>query len=213
MTPYSKIQSIFKRDEKTHQFIDGKWALPEFEYLQNNEWDFTEKVDGTNIRIIWDKEVKIGGRTDNAQISLNHLEYYKGLFPVSLMTSIFDSPICLYGEGFGAGIQKGGKYRDSIGFVLFDIKIGPWWLERSSLEEIAKKLGIEIVPIVGRGTIHDAIKLIKRGIESTWGSFLAEGLVLRPKITLQRRNGERLLTKIKHKDFKKKEKEKDDSNK
>jgi hypothetical protein len=32
----------------------GDFACPEFELLQDYEWDWYEKVDGTNIRVIWD---------------------------------------------------------------------------------------------------------------------------------------------------------------
>lgn len=28
--------------------------MSEFDYLKDNTWIFTEKVDGTNIRIMWD---------------------------------------------------------------------------------------------------------------------------------------------------------------
>ena len=30
MKEYHKIQSIYKRDEKTHKFIEGQFSLPEF---------------------------------------------------------------------------------------------------------------------------------------------------------------------------------------
>ena len=52
MKEYHKIQTIFKRDpeNKFKTLIYGEFSLPEFEYLKNNTWIFTEKVDGTNIR-------------------------------------------------------------------------------------------------------------------------------------------------------------------
>jgi len=43
--------------------------------------------------------------------------------------------------------------------------------------------------------------MIKKGVKSQWGDFLAEGLVLKPKIELKDRAGKRIVTKIKHKDF------------
>lgn len=58
MKTYPKIPSVFVRDEKTHKFIDGQFRCPEFEYLQDNLWLWTEKVDGTNIRVIWDPKEK-----------------------------------------------------------------------------------------------------------------------------------------------------------
>ena len=56
MKEYHKIQSVFKRDIANGKIIEGKYSLPEFEYLKDNQWVFTEKVDGTNIRIIWPTE-------------------------------------------------------------------------------------------------------------------------------------------------------------
>lgn len=55
MTEYHKIQTLFKRDmESKHKtLLEGQWTLPEFEYLAGNVWTFTEKVDGTNIRVIF----------------------------------------------------------------------------------------------------------------------------------------------------------------
>jgi hypothetical protein len=55
MKEYHKIQTIFKRDmtNKAKSLFEGRWTMPEFEYLANNTWVFTEKVDGTNIRVIF----------------------------------------------------------------------------------------------------------------------------------------------------------------
>ena len=39
------------------------------------------------------------------------------------------------------------------------------------------------------------------GKQEYWGDFIAEGIVARPKVTLFTRKGERLITKIKHRDF------------
>ena len=208
MLAYAKIQSIYKRDEKTYKFIEGKFSLPEFEYLKDNIWVFTEKINGTNIRVIWDgmEKVEFRGRTDKAQISTFLLDKLKEMFPIGRFrgaTTQYLPPLCLYGEGYGARIQKGGgKYiPDGISFILFDVKIDKWWLKREDVEEIAKQLEIDAVPIMGEGTLDDAIQMIKKGVESTFGDFLAEGLVLKPKIDLLARSGHRIITKIKHSDF------------
>ena len=60
---------------------------------------------------------------------------------------------------------------------------------------------LELVPIIGEGTLHDAIAAAKAGITSTWGNFQAEGIVARPKTELKARNGNRIITKIKCRDF------------
>ncbi|MFH1624129.1 MAG: RNA ligase family protein [Pseudomonadota bacterium] len=208
MKKYHKIQTVFKRDPETKYktLLMGQYSLPEFEYLKNNEWVFTEKVDGTNIRVMWNHEmleVAFGGKTDNTQIPATLVNKLKELFTIPKIESQFlDNSICLYGEGYGAKIQKGGgNYRPDQSFVLFDVKIGDWWLQRHDVETIGKELGVDIVPIIGEGDLVDMVNLTKDGFKSQWGNFVAEGIVARPKVELKARNGERIIMKIKYKDF------------
>jgi len=210
---YHKIQTIFKRDmtSKKAPIILGSYSLPEFEYLKDNTWVFTEKVDGTNVRVIWNGEkVTFGGKTDNAQMPIFLLHKLQALFESDTAKQSFihqfgegDVEVCLYGEGYGAKIQKGGGnyILGGVDFVLFDVKVGDWWLQREAVEEIASLFDIGVVPILGEGTLQDAVELARKGFHSQWGNFLAEGLVLRPKTELRTRGGHRLITKIKHSDF------------
>ena len=125
------------------------------------------------------------------------------MFPVDAMPVIFDGPACLYGEGYGAKIQKGGgSYKpDGVDFVLFDVKVGDWWLRRADVENVASKFGLECVPIVGHGTLANMVGLVRAGFASNWGNFLAEGIVARPVVELRTRANERIITKLKHRDF------------
>src|SRR3972149_5524209 len=203
MREYEKIQSIYKRDEKTHRFIDGQWSTPEIAYLAECEWEWTEKVDGTNIRVGWNGTVvELGGRTAAAQIQASLIARLQELFP-SRVFAAYPDGIILYGEGYGAKVQKGGgNYKaDGVDFVLFDVKVGDWWLQREDVEDIAVKLGVKVVPIVGEGTLQNAVDMVKKGFNSQWGEFLAEGLVVRPKTELKTRAGHRVITKIKARDF------------
>jgi hypothetical protein len=206
MKEYHKIQSIYKRDEKTHKFLIGDYSVPEFEYLKDNEWVFTEKIDGTNMRVGWIPEVgkNIGGRTENAQIPSFLLSHMDELFTPEKMSSIFpDTEVILFGEGYGAKIQKGGgNYNpNGVDFILFDVLIGDFWLKREDVEDIASKLNIRIVPIMGKGTLDDAENLVSTGVESSFGGFMAEGFVCRPSVELKSRNGSRIITKLKTRDF------------
>ena len=55
MKEYHKIETIFERDmDGNKKLIEGKFRNPLVEYLKDNEWVFTEKIDGTNIRVFWD---------------------------------------------------------------------------------------------------------------------------------------------------------------
>ena len=205
MTEYHKIQNVYKRDMENKKLLEGKWTLPEFEYLAHNQWIFTEKVDGTNIRIMIDIDsITFGGRTDQAQIPAQLMNRLNERFlPLTdELCSLFGGNACLYGEGYGAKIQKGGgNYRSDQDFVLFDVLCDGWWLRRDDVADVAEQLEIDVVPVLGRGTLFDAVAWAKRGITSTWGMFEAEGIVARPEVELKTRSGNRIITKIKGRDF------------
>lgn len=214
MKEYHKIQSMFKRDMANQgKMLFDQWTLPEFEYLKDNPWVFTEKVDGTNIRVMFDGgEITYNGKTDNAQLPGDLIQTLHKMFDskLDLFKETFNAKegyepgmteVYFYGEGYGAGIQKGGCYRPDKSFVMFDIKIGEVWLQREDVEEIAKKFEVDIVPVIGEGTLMEAIETVKKGFKSTWGDFIAEGIVARPKVELKTRRGDRMITKIKHCDF------------
>ena len=203
MREYHKIETLLDRDEKTFKVQIGKWRLPEFAYLAENAWLFTEKVDGTNVRVMWDgRQVRFGGKTDAAQMPTFLLARLQDLFPPEKLALVFgEASACLYGEGYGAKIQ-GGKYKaDGVNCVLFDVLVDTWWLERDNIEDVATKLEVQVVPMLRVGTLLEAIEMVRGGSDSTWGNFRAEGLVVRPKVTLFSRKGERLLGKIKTRDF------------
>jgi len=217
MEEYHKIQTVFKRDPQTNHrtLLEGEYSMPEFEYLKDNEWVFTEKVDGMNVRVLWTGEVvEFGGRTDKAQMPTSLFNALTDLFSaqthkfVEMFGDWNTEPagemayVCLYGEGYGAKIQKGGgNYRQDQGFVLFDVNVGGWWLRREDVQDVADKLGIDTVPIIGTGTLEDLVFRARIGFLSDWGDFPAEGIVARPKTELKTRSGHRIITKIKCKDF------------
>lgn len=207
MSKYHKIQSVFKRDpENNFKTFLGEYSIPEFEYLANNQWVFTEKIDGTNIRVCWDgTDVSFEGRTDKAQIPTFLLEELTRMFPPEKF-SMFetDAPVILYGEGYGARIQKGGGnyIPEGVSFILFDVRIGSWWLERSAVEDLAESLEIRHVPVIGTGSLSDMVEMVREGFDSQWGDFEAEGLIARPVFELFARNGKRIITKLKCRDFK-----------
>mgnify|MGYP003403695796 CR=1 FL=1 len=209
MSEYHKIQSVFMRDTAARKkyLLEGQWSLPELEYLANSKWTWTEKVDGTNIRIICEEgRVTFGGRAEGSQIPATLVAKLNAIFlPLeeTLKIVFAESPhVVLYGEGYGDKIQKiGGQYRSDQSFVLFDVKIGDWWLQRADVEDIAFNLGLGVVPVVGTGTLLEAIEYTKQGFKSKWGDFQAEGLVVRPATELRARSGHRIITKVKHKDF------------
>lgn len=221
MAEYQKIQTLFKRDER-NIIIPDQFTYPEFEVLKDLKWECTEKIDGTNIRIELTSSgnpedgiiMSFKGRTDKAIIPEHLLTKLNWLFDrehlmeaLNITDETQDCNITLYGEGYGAKIQKGGNYiSNDVNFILFDVKIGKWWLDRESIKDIANKLGISAVPLMGYMTIPEAIEYVKKGFKSTIAEnkdYDAEGLVLKAPCGLLKRDGERLITKIKTVDFRK----------
>ncbi len=222
---YPKIQTIFKRDmENGGVIMPGHYSTPEFEYLSDKRWRWTEKVDGTNVRLHFNGEsITAGGRTDDAQMP-GHLMYALAAYndPV-LWRKVFNekedlqraatglSPlgesvdVTIFGEGYGPKIQKGGGlYSDDVKFIVFDIKVGRWWLKDRDVEDIASKLGMVTVPIVGDDSLNNAVKLIQNNeLRSSWQmrGVKIEGIVGKPVVPLFDRTGHRIIAKIKTKDF------------
>ena len=205
---YTKIPNIFKREEfGKNRLIEGEYATPELEYLANVPWVWTEKVDGTNIRVIWDGHaVSFGGRTENAQIPSHLVNKLNDLFGGTNKEEIFEqkfgeTKVILFGEGFGEKIQKGGGLYGLVDFILFDVFCGGMWLKRDSVEDIANTFGIRTVPIVGTGTLPEAVEYIRQHPKSFLRDAEMEGVVCRPVCELSDRRGNRLIVKVKCRDF------------
>ena len=207
MELYHKINAPFKRDMDGDRRLQlDQFCDPAFEYLARNEWTWTEKIDGTNIRIGWDGlSVSFGGRTDKAQMPPFLDARLREVFTPEKLTSVWDTEpdITLHGEGYGRKIQKAGAsyIPDGVDFILFDVRVGNWLLQRDKVDAIAEHLGIKSVPVVMHGDIWDAIETVKSKPKSLIGTDTMEGLVGVPLVDLRLRSGQRVITKIKVKDF------------
>ena len=227
---YPKIQTLFERDENFKVIPDeGHIKLPEV--LLIKDWFVTEKIDGTNIRVIYTREddhcldipysttsgtVEFRGRTNKcleAQLNKPLLEHLRETFTVEKMEEVFPdldpgTVVVLYGEGYGAKINKGGNYCSGVSFRLFDIRIGDWWLEWDDIEENAEKLGIKTVPVLGYWPLEIIIETVRDGFlsyvaleENKSYHRFAEGIVARTVPLLLQRNRHPLLIKLKTEDF------------
>lgn len=246
---YQKINTIFMRDAKNVIMPYGSFTEPEFEYLRGLKWRGEEKIDGTNMRIevtkvpIWDGgiegstingvkfNVRIAGKTGNAQIPKNLLKHMQEKYPNEKVLAALGLkefiPInewelehnwltyeqipniyTIYGEGYGEGIQSGGWYiKGGNEFIVFDVKVNDIYLKTDARDEIATKLGAPIVPLIGYFTLDEAIDFVRKGFRSVVAENpeekMAEGLVLRTDLGLRNRMGKRLIVKVKYEDFQK----------
>lgn len=208
MIEYTKIPNVYKRETfGKNKLIEGEYSSPELEYLKNAMWGFTEKIDGTNIRVCWDGyRVSFMGRTDKAQIPGHLLSKLREIFGGDLEEEIFEQTfgnkeVILFGEGYGEKIQKGGGLYGPVNFRLFDVYVNGYWLATDAVDDIAQTFGIDTAPFIFRGTLEDGVRFIKTHPKSVLRDAEMEGIVGRPLIQMFSRTGERIMVKIKCRDF------------
>lgn len=210
MKKYPKIETIFKRStDGSKELVEGLYRNTTVEYLANNIWMCTEKIDGTNIGVVWDGHtVHFQGRTERAQLPSKLVTYLTDTFSSNAAQELFEQKfgemsVILFGEGYGAGIQNGGLYREDQTFILFDVYLieQDLWLKRDAIEDIAQCFNIEAVPVIMVGTLPEAVEFVKTRPSSTIGNAKMEGLVCKPLEEVRDRMGNRVVVKIKCKDF------------
>ena len=173
----------------------------------------------------YDYVVEVHGKTDNANMRPDEVELLREIGDIEKLIEAFtyerpapeygegatdlvkpDVECIIFGETYGKGMQKpGGRYcKDHLKFICFDIKVGNVWLKRDAVEDICKKLNIDVVPYLGEMTLDEAIAKVRWGFKSQVSedpTLDAEGIVLRAPLGILDRMGRRIITKIKTKDF------------
>ena len=235
-TPYSKIETLYERNtERREDGLKPGALLPELKlknplYGAIKEWVWTEKIDGTNMRVEWNPTGEadggtpiygdfggvtppgtliIGGKTDKANINGALMSRMQSLFTAEKLREVFSAQVVtFYGEGYGAGIQKiGTLYKPEKDFIGFDIFIhtdgifGGFWLSDEDMRQVYARLGIDVVPYVMTASLEEAAGYVANGFKSVIGNAVAEGLVGRTVLPLFDGRGNRLITKIKTVDF------------
>ena len=206
MNEYRKIANVFKFDAKYQNIVD---LNEPFKSLENLTWVGTEKVDGTNIRIIWDGyKIEIKGRTDNAQFQGELYDTLSQMFLTKEMEYVFEQifetkNVVIYGEGYGPKIQAGGGlYSDTPKFIVFDVNIDGHYLKRANVLDICEKLNLDVVPELFSGTIDEAKKFVSKHPSSTINEkHEMEGLVLELPLEIFDKNGNPLKCKVKYRDM------------
>lgn len=220
---YPKIETLFDRDKSTHKVNLGEYRLPEFKMI--DKWLVTEKIDGTNIRIELKSGPTVGGisrhvsyhgRTDRAQMPTTLVNWLHEHIPQEKVLDAFDlaTRVTIFGEGYGAGIQKGGNYRSDVSFRIFDVVVDDgdwrWWLNWDSVRNIAAKLEVKTVPVFGVDlSMNKAIALVHGLSSVTFAEHKnpetveqkQEGVVCKTEPIMLQRNGQRIVWKLKRKDF------------
>lgn len=221
ITKYPKINTIYKRDERG-KLIIGDYSIPEFKYLEKNMWQATEKINGTNIRLVFKRvvynnsshiETSILGRAEDSIVPKPLERKLEQIIKDINIQKIFDKmkdgdTIIIFGEGYGNKIQDigSGYIKDDIDFIIFDVLHNKYWYPYSEVLKLGSELGLKVVPYLGEFTLSDAIKVVTTGFKSLIAenqTLIAEGMVLRPSVPLYDSSGNKITMKLKYKDFQK----------
>jgi len=167
-----------------------------------------EKIHGTSAHIAW-KDGKLRFFSGGAK----HVNFVK-VFDEDALSKAFEHnfgtsiPVTVYGEAYGGKMQGMSKtYGPELKFVAFEACIDGNWLNVPNAEDVANKLGLEFVHYVkGPSTIEfvneqrdaPSVQAVRNGITEP---KLREGVVIRPMIELTKNNGNRIMAKHKHDEF------------
>ena len=124
------------------------------------------------------------------------------------ISELEEVPIYIYGEYFGAGIQKcGSRYiQNGNAFRVFDIKQQGWWTPKDVRDSLCKSLGLDTVPFLGVMTLKEIEDKVRGGFTTQFEgaadpTMIEEGIVARPVIPLCDGSGNRIIVKVKYCDY------------
>ncbi len=214
-TKYSKFNSPFKKDEK---YLNTNELS---QYFPKGRWIKTEKVDGTNIRIILTKqdeegnrEIFVGSRKlileekDKGSQTYFHCIKDVNLHKIKEYFKDVNSTVIIYGEGYGAGVQKGGIYSKEKNYRVFDIRIGEAYQDFEFVKKVCIDNQLNLIPVmteVEEITYEECLNSLENFTHTLLNEGdggQPEGFVYKFEPVLLNKYGERLIFKVKHKDFK-----------
>ena len=214
-TKYAKFSSPFKKDDK---WLNTPEAA---QYLPIGRWIVTEKIDGTNIRIILTKPDEEGNRETHIasrklilnpedKTSKQYMDCLKevNLHKIKEYFNDVNSTVVIYGEGYGAGVQKGGIYSKEKNYRVFDIRIGEAYQDFEYVKKVCIDNQLNVVPVMCelKEIVYeeclDALKIFQETLIKEGDGGKPEGFVYKLEPVLLNKYKERLIFKVKHKDFK-----------
>ena len=207
---YPKTETLYKREfvpgyTKPRGLLIGEFSRPEFGLI--NQWRVEEKIDGMNIRVyISPGNITIQGRGKDSQLPPKLITYFHE--NQRLQANQIDYNLQLFGEGFGAGIQKGGVYRPDMAFILFDVLIDGKWGTRADVKVTAELFDFDTPHDYGMMTTEQIVDFVKskplgryRDTLPNHKPYPSEGIIARSEPLLFNMHNERCMFKLKVKDF------------
>lgn len=199
---YHHIESptiLIKKDGKfTKKRSLTEFSSETFGLLKNYLWCVKRKYDGTNMRIYWDGNRAVwNGKTNKFAPTEEITKYMDNLIAEEVFEEVFGrKEVMIFGELMGEKIQGNELGLGGLNLVVFDIKINGIWLDFDGVSAIAGQMGLEVCATESHGTLEHLIERVRSG---RYKDF--EGIVAEPVGRLKDHKGDRIICKIKNKDY------------
>lgn len=188
----------------------------------------TEKVHGTSAHVSWNPDqqriVYFSGGASAENFRALFDEAFEERFMKLVDQNGKDIEVVVYGEAYG-GKMQGMRltYGNELRFIAFEVRVGCRWLSFDKVREIAKDLGLEVVPGKVIPATEEALTeyrnspsevAVLRGCQDNADRFgnkppLREGIVIRPLVEMRTNGNSRVMAKFKNPCFSERESRKD----
>lgn len=188
----------------------------------------TEKVHGTSAHVSWNPDqqriVYFSGGASAENFRALFDEAFEERFMKLVDQNGKDIEVVVYGEAYG-GKMQGMRltYGNELRFIAFEVRVGCHWLNFDKVREIAKDLGLEVVPGKVIPATEEALTeyrnspsevAVLRGCQDNTDRFgnkppLREGIVIRPLVEMRTNDNSRVMAKFKNPCFSERESRKD----
>ena len=178
------LQDFFSQEERNRliSIFESLWPDPKFSQTLDRE---------TKLPMYYDSETLV--------LRPNKPGFYA--------TEFIEEPVYVFGEYYGNGIGHAGKQYGEKKFRVFDVCDRGWWYPIQKMMETAKILGFDIAPYIGQLSLREAEEKVKVGFKTlvpgvSNSELIEEGIVARPVVPLFDEHKNRIIVKIKTKDYK-----------
>lgn len=208
---YPKFYAPYERKEHSKLVDINKPKRDIKPYMTDDmTWTVSEKLNGINTRIIWDGySIEVKGRNDKTELQGGQLDLQGDLIASQMDNGnfMFDElfgtkKVTIFGEVIGTKIQGNPYKLGETQFKVFDILINDVWVSPEGITKIAEDLNMStVMHYTVRGWDNVMTNFIEIWKNCRKKKFYFEGLVAYPAHQPLTKKGERVITKIKVKDF------------
>lgn len=177
---------------------------PIFYELAFAPWQYKRKLDGANLRIMWDGEQALwNGKTNSFTCGADLTDYMNKTFLEEIFEEKFgrEKKVYLFGEQMGKKVQNNELGLKGTEFILYDVNIGGFWLSPENIREIATYFNLKTCyDFMPQGEyVEDLVTLIQEVANGEFEDW--EGIVATPLIECRNQKGNRVIVKIKNSDY------------